>query len=190
MGKGLSFHPHRQVLAKKRPGNNHRTVVTHCFCQWKESLLPSAPLLPPGIATKTTTPTSKEVMQGCEVGILTYKSQEWWEKGCQLDCISFPGLLGKIGQGFPRWPTVLDVQLCACLKTKNKKKRKKIIILEKQVNVRHWGGKKGSQTAACFKVLAVEHPRKNKLPWGRSLWKKKNKKVKHSVKNHGGRARG
>lgn len=72
------------AFGKKRPGNNHRAVVTHCFCQRKESLLPSAPLLPPGITTKTTTPINEEVMQGCEAGILTYKSQEWWERAASL----------------------------------------------------------------------------------------------------------
>lgn len=72
------------TFGKERPGNNHKTVVTHCFCQRKESLLPNAPLLPPGITTKTTTPTSKEVMQGCEAGILTCKIQEWWERAASL----------------------------------------------------------------------------------------------------------
>lgn len=82
-GKDFPFIPTGK-FGKSRPGNNHRTVVTHCLCQWKESLLPSAPLLPPGIATKTTTPTSKEVMQGCEAGILSYKIQEWWERAASL----------------------------------------------------------------------------------------------------------
>lgn len=55
----------------------------------------------------------------------------------------------------------MDVQLHACLR-KKKKKRKKI-LLEKPLNVYHWGkNPKGSQTAASFKVLAVEHPRKKK----------------------------
>lgn len=78
--KDFPFIPAGSLLQKGQGIITGQQLVTHSFCQWKESLLPSAPLLPPGIATKTTTPRNKEVTQGCEVGILTYKSQERWER--------------------------------------------------------------------------------------------------------------
>lgn len=63
--------------------------------------------------------------------------------------------------------------------------------MEKPLNVHHWGKKpKGSQTAASFKVLAVEHPRKKQTTLShKPLQKKKNTKkppVNHSAKNNGG----